>query len=70
MLSDIIVSESFVNTQPSEKKMNNVREYVKKHGELDKPIVLDGRLLTNNYIRYLIAVEFGMEKVPWRQSTC
>lgn len=64
MLSDIIVPESFAKTKPSEQKMTNVREYVKEHGELDRPIVLDGRMLTDNYIRYLIASEFGMEKVP------
>lgn len=64
MLSDIIVPKSFANTHPSEKKMDSVRKYVEKHGELDKPIVLDGRMLTDNYVRYLIAVEFGMEKVP------
>lgn len=64
MLSNIIVPNSFAKTQPSEKKMNSVRKYVEKHGELDKPIVLDGRMLTDNYVRYLIAVELGMEKVP------
>ena len=64
MLSDIIVPKSFVNTHPSERKMNSVRNYVEKHGELDKPIVLDGKMLTDNYVRYLVAVELGMEKVP------
>lgn len=64
MLSDIIVPKSFAKTQPSEQKMNSVRKYVEEHGKLDKPIVLDGKMLTDNYVRYLIAVEFGMEKIP------
>ncbi|MBR5604250.1 MAG: hypothetical protein IKW51_08625 [Bacteroidales bacterium] len=64
MLSNIIVPNSFAKTHPSEKKMDSVRKYVEKHGEIDKPIVLDGIMLTDNYVRYLVAVEFGMEKVP------
>lgn len=65
MLSDIIVPKSFTQTKPSEQKMDAVRKYVEEHGEIDKPIVIDGRMLTDNYVRYLIAVEFGMEKVPY-----
>ena len=65
MLSDVIVPKSFCKTKPSEVKLNKVRDYVEKHGELDKPIVLDGQMLTNNYVRYLVATEVGFEKVPY-----
>lgn len=64
-LSDIIISESFKMTTPSESKMNSVRAYVKQNGKLDKPIVLDGRMLTDNYVRYLVAKEFDFKKVPY-----
>lgn len=67
-VSNIIVPKSFENSQPSEEKLNKVRAYVDEHGKLDKPIVLDGNTLTDNYIRYLIAVEFGFEKVPYITS--
>ena len=64
MLSEIIVPKSFRQTKPSEQKLNKVRAYVAEHGELDKPIVLDGQMLTDNYVRYLVATEAGFEKVP------
>ena len=65
MLSEIIVPESFRQTSPKEHKLDKVRAYVAEHGKLDKPIVLDGQMLTDNYVRYLIAMEFGFKKVPY-----
>ena len=64
-LSEIIVPESFKNSKPNEKKMDKVRAYVNEHEKLDKPIVLDGNMLTDNYVRYLVAVECGFKKVPY-----
>lgn len=64
-LSEIIVPESFKNNKPSDEKMNKVRAYVDEHKKLDKPIVLDGNMLTDNYVRYLVAVECGFKKVPY-----
>ena len=63
-LSDICIPKSFDRTQPNVKKLDKVRTYVDKHGELDKPIVLDGNMLTDNYVRYLVALEYGFEYVP------
>ena len=63
-LSDIHVPKSFERTQPNVKKLDKVRAYVDKHGELDKPVVLDGNMLTDNYIRYLVAMECGFYYVP------
>lgn len=64
MLSEIIVPKSFQQTKPNEQKLNKVRAYVDEHGELDRPIVLDGQMITDNYVRYLVAMEYGFEKVP------
>ena len=64
-LSEIIVPESFKSSKPSKDKMNKVREYVKEYGKLDKPIVLDGNMLTDNYVRYLVAVELGFKEIPY-----
>ena len=64
MLSEIIVPKSFKQTNPKKQKLDKVRDYVAKHGKLDKPIVIDGQMLTDNYVRYLVAVESGFEKVP------
>ena len=63
-LSKIIVPESFKRSDPIEHKLNKVRDYVREHGKLDKPIVLDGNMLTDNYVRYLVAKEFGFDEVP------
>lgn len=63
-MSDIFVPKSFERSQPKEQKLNKVRAYVDKHGELDKPIVLDGNMLTDNYVRYLVAMEYGFDEVP------
>lgn len=62
-LSKIIVPDSFKRSNPTENKLNHVRDYVNEHGKLDKPIVLDGNMLTDNYIRYLVAKEFGFDEV-------
>jgi hypothetical protein len=64
-LSKVIVPYNFRNTKPSEKKMEKVRTYVKEHGELDKPIVLDANTLTDGYVRYLVAMELGYEDIPY-----
>lgn len=64
-LSDIIIPESFKASKPNEGKMSNVRTYVEKNRKLDKPVVLNGRMLTGNYVRYLVAKEFGFTKVPY-----
>ena len=64
-LSEVIVPESFKSGKPKEYKMEKVRAYVKEHDKLDKPIVLDGNMLTDNYVRYLVAMEFGFKKVPY-----
>ena len=64
-LSDIIIPESFKNSVPNENKLNYVREYVKNNNKIDKPIVTNGNILTNNYTRYLVAVEYGLKEVPY-----
>lgn len=67
-LSDIIVPKSFEESKPSQKKLDVVKAYVNEHGKLDKPIVLDGNMLTDSYVRYLVAIECGFEKVPYITS--
>ena len=64
-LENIIIPKSFEQSKPSQKKIDKVKEYVNEHGKLDKPIVLDGNMLTDSYVRYLVAIECGFEKVPY-----
>lgn len=65
-LEKIIIPEKFTKTKPSEVKVNTVHRYVAMYGELDKPLVLDNNnVLTDNYIRYLVAKETNMISVPY-----
>lgn len=64
-VSDIIVPDKFTKTKPSEWKIKSVKEYVNKHKKLDKPVVLNGNTLKDNYIRYLVAVEMGIDEIPF-----
>lgn len=65
-LSEIIIPESFKYSKPNEWKLNKVRDYVGDHYKIDKPIVLDEKnILTDNYVRYLVALEYGIEEVPY-----
>lgn len=65
-LSEIIIPESFKRSKPNEWKLNKVRDYVGDHYKLDKPIVLnDNNIITDNYVRYLVALEYGIEEVPY-----
>ena len=66
-IGDIIVPKSFGT--PRESKMNTVREHMEKYGTLDKPVVLQGDLLVDGYVRYLVAKEYGMKRVPCVQTS-
>ena len=66
-IGDIIVPKKF--SKPREKKMNDVREHMEKYGTLDKPVVLQGDLLVDGYVRYLVAKEYGMKRVPCVQTS-
>jgi len=66
-INEIIVPKSF--SKPSEKKMDAVRRHMEKHGVLDQPVVLQGDLLVDGYVRYLVAKEYKMERIPFVQSS-
>lgn len=63
---NIIISEDFKRTTPRAYKMELVREYVSKYGEIDTPVVLNNEnLLVDGYTRYLVALEYGFKKIPY-----
>lgn len=64
-LSDIKISEEFLKTNPSNKKIEKVIKYIKKYGRIDKPIVLNNGVLVDNYVRYLAAKINGLQEVPY-----
>lgn len=61
----IIIPKSFLKTPPGQKKMDAVRSYVRENGKLDRPVVLAGKELVDNYVRYLVALEFGFDEIPY-----
>lgn len=67
-LSDVIILDMFKKTTPNKNKMEKVRKYVIENGKLDRPIVLNNKVLKDEYIRYLVAKELGFDRVPYVKS--
>lgn len=67
-INEIIIPEEFINNPPNDRKIQLVTEYYNKHNELDKPVIvenLQNKVLTNNYVRYFVAKEKSLEKIPY-----
>lgn len=65
-ITDVVILDGFKNTIPKESKLNRVREYISKYGEIDEPIVItQDNTLLDGYTRYLIAKELGFEEIPY-----
>ncbi|MFE7822138.1 plasmid stabilization protein [Priestia megaterium] len=63
---DIIVPEPFLKTRPNPVKTEEVIEFVKRTGHLDKPLTIEkaSKILKDGYRRYIVAKTMKMEKVP------
>jgi len=63
---DIIVPEAFLKTRPNPVKTEEVIEFVKRTGYLDKPLTIDkgSKVLKDGYRRYIVAKTVKMDKVP------
>lgn len=64
-LYNVKISDSFLKSKPSAKKLMKAIKYFEKYGRIDKPIVLNNGVLVDGYIRYLVADIKGLEKVPY-----
>lgn len=64
-VSEVIIPKEFTQSTPRSDKIERVKNYVEKHNTIDKPIVVnsDG-VLTDNYVRYLVANQCGLEEIP------
>lgn len=66
-LGDIQVPEPFLQTRLNPYKTDQLRDFVREHGQLDKPIhlcLVEGSYwLVDGYRRYVVAREFGIEEV-------
>jgi hypothetical protein len=65
-LGKIVVSEEFLNTNPSVDKIQKVMNHVKLTGSLDEPITINRytMILTDGYTRYISALKLGIDLVP------
>ncbi|PFE33798.1 plasmid stabilization protein, partial [Priestia megaterium] len=63
---DIIVPEAFLKTRPNPVKTEEVIEFVKRTGHLDKPLTIEKetKVLKDGYRRYIVAKTMKMENVP------
>ncbi|MCY9019382.1 plasmid stabilization protein [Priestia megaterium] len=63
---EIIVPEAFLKTRPNPVKTEEVIEFVKRTGHLDKPLTIekDSKVLKDGYRRYIVAKTVKMDKVP------
>ncbi|MFE0301212.1 ParB N-terminal domain-containing protein [Priestia megaterium] len=63
---DIIVPEAFLKTRPNPVKTEEVIEFVKRTGHLDKPLTIekDSKVLKDGYRRYIVAKTLKMDHVP------
>jgi len=64
-VSDVIIPQLFIDAKPKNWKLNRARRYYLDNGIFDKPIVLNGNTLVDGYVRYLVAVELGLEEIPY-----
>ncbi|WP_394542779.1 ParB N-terminal domain-containing protein [Priestia aryabhattai] len=63
---DIIVPEAFLKTRPNPVKTEEVIEFVKRTGHLDKPLTIEKetKVLKDGYRRYIVAKTMKIVKVP------
>jgi hypothetical protein len=64
--NDIIVPEAFLKTRPNPVKTEEVIEFVKRTGHLDKPLTIEkgSKVLKDGYRRYIVAKTMKMDHVP------
>lgn len=66
LLNQIVVTEDFLNSNPSVEKTQQVLNHVKRTGCLDEPITInkDTKIFKDGYRRYIAAQRVGMDLVP------
>ena len=63
---DIIVPDAFLKTRPNPVKTEEVIEFVKRTGHLDKPLTIEKetKVLKDGYRRYIVAKTMKIDEVP------
>jgi hypothetical protein len=65
-IEKVSIPEAFLNSTPNPEKTQQVLDYVKQTGYLDKPITInrDTKILTDDYRRYIVAKKVEIYLVP------
>ena len=64
-LNEVKIPNQFKKNSPNIFKISKVKEYVRKYGNLDKPVTLNGKVLVDGYVRYIVADMMGWVAVPY-----
>lgn len=65
-IESVVIPDIFSKSHPKEEKLQAIRDYYRVNNRLDRPLVLTSDyVLTDNYLRYLIAKEFGVQSVAY-----
>ena len=68
-MSDIIITEAFTNSHPSDEKVQKYRKEFAKTGKQSKFLVINKyNVLIDGYIQYLILKENGIEEAECIRS--
>lgn len=63
-ISEIKIPNSYLQSTPKRKKIDEAIEYYKLNGRFDRPIVINNEnILVDNYARYIAALELGINKI-------
>ena len=69
-ISDIIITEAFANSHPSDEKVQKYRKEFAKTGKQSKFLVINKyNVLMDGYIQYLILKENGIEEAEYIRSS-
>lgn len=69
-ISDIIITEAFTNSNPSEEKFRKYRREFAKIGKQSKLLVVNKyNVLVDGYIQYLILKENGIEEAEYIRTS-
>lgn len=62
-LSDINIPKGFLAHPPAEVKLDACRAYYRKHGEIDRELVVSGKhYLVDGYVGYLVLMENNVQE--------
>lgn len=66
-LCNVKISEAFLHSNISKKKVEKAIRHIEKYGKVDKPIILKNGVLVDGYSRFLASKLKGIQEVPYME---